>query len=637
MSPRLGKLLYALLFVVLLPLLLWAWARGAAGQVRLPPPGPAWAGRVLAAVGGLTMLLAMATLTRHGEGLPMNAYPPRRLVVRGLYALTPHPIYAGFCVLCLGAAMATGSGSGFWLVGPAVVLGCAALVLGFEGPALDARFGRERRRPLLRLPAAQDGPPTRADRASAYVLVLLPWLLLYGLAAALGTPRDALDLGLPFERGWPVVEEAELPYASLYLWVLAVPCLARSGRDLRLFCTAGLVATLAGSLCFAVLPVMAPPRPFEAAGPLGRLLQWERLHDTPMCAFPSFHAAWAILAAGAASPRWKPAARLWAALVVCACAATGMHTLADVAAGALLGWGALRAAAVWEFLRSGAERVANSWREWRLGPLRIISHGFWAGLGVGLGVLLMCAFTGGALTPEILLVVLCGLAGAGLWAQLVEGSPQLLRPYGYYGGVLGTFAGVLAGHLISGQGWLLLGAAAVAGPVIQGLGRVRCLVQGCCHGRVAPASVGIRYVHPRSRVSRLSGLRGLPLHPSPLYSILWNGVTWLVLLRLWRVGADLPFIAGAYLVLNSLGRFAEEGTRGEPQTPVLGGLRLYQWVAVPVAALGAVFTCLGGAGPAPGARLDGTAFAAALGAGLCVWLALGADFPESNRRFSRLA
>src|SRR5438270_14072929 len=52
--------------------------------------------------------------------------------------------------------------------------------------------------------------------------------------------------------------------------------------------------------------------------------------------------------------------------------------------------------------------------------------------------------------------------------------------------------------------------------------RLRCLVQGCCHGRVAHTSVGIRYAHTRSRMCRLSTLAGGPVHPTPLYSILCN-------------------------------------------------------------------------------------------------------------------
>jgi prolipoprotein diacylglyceryltransferase len=239
--------------------------------------------------------------------------------------------------------------------------------------------------------------------------------------------------------------------------------------------------------------------------------------------------------------------------------------------------------------------------------------------------------------PAVLLVATSGLVGAGLWAQFIEGSPRLLRPYGYYGGVLGVFLGCLAARLAFGvDAWLLLGAFAVAAPWIQAAGRVRCLVQGCCHGAPAPPEVGIRYVHARSRVCRLSDLGGVPLHPTPLYSILWNVVPALLGARLWAARAPLPVIVGAYLLLTGLGRFVEESRRGEPQTPVFARLRLYQWIAAGTSAAGAVVTCLTATirTPAPQPSL------AAVGTGvlfaIATWFALGVDFPRSNRRFARL-
>src|ERR1043165_4499092 len=110
-----------------------------------------------------------------------------------------------------------------------------------------------------------------------------------------------------------------------------------------------------------------------------------------------------------------------------------------------------------------------------------------------------------------------------IWAQFVEGSPAMLRPLGFYGGMLGSCAGgVIAALLSKTDIWLPLGALCVAGPWIQGVGRLRCLIQGCCHGRPTTAQIGIRYSHPRSRVVRLADLGGVPIHGTPPYSILWN-------------------------------------------------------------------------------------------------------------------
>ena len=223
-----------------------------------------------------------------------------------------------------------------------------------------------------------------------------------------------------------------------------------------------------------------------------------------------------------------------------------------------------------------------------------------------------------------------GLIGAGMWAQWVEGSPRLLRPFGFYGGLFS----VMAASCLAPDPWLLMAAYSVAGPWLQALGRLRCLVQGCCHGAPADWRIGIRDVHPQSRVCR-AGLKDVPVHPTPLYSILCNMVTALVVTRLWRVGAPVTAIGGVFLMLNGLGRFVEEAYRGEPQTRIWAGLRLYQWIAIAIVIAGAAIMTLPGA-PAPAARFTWAAVAVAAAFGVAAALALGFDAPESERRFARL-
>jgi prolipoprotein diacylglyceryltransferase len=161
-------------------------------------------------------------------------------------------------------------------------------------------------------------------------------------------------------------------------------------------------------------------------------------------------------------------------------------------------------------------------------------------------------------------------------------------------------------------------------------------VQGCCHGAPCPGWLGIRHVTPLSRVVK-AGLGGVPVHPTALYSILWNGLLLAVLLRLFTLGAAANLVAGVWFLLAGAGRFVEEAYRGEPQTPRLGGLRLYQWMAIASAVGGAVLTA---AGPspavavhAPGREVAGVALLAFVVTGA----AMGVDLPASRRRLSRLA
>jgi len=204
--------------------------------------------------------------------------------------------------------------------------------------------------------------------------------------------------------------------------------------------------------------------------------------------------------------------------------------------------------------------------------------------------------------------------------------------------MIGALAGSVIVGSIRGNTMLLLGSVALGAPWMQAIGRLRCLVQGCCHGCPASEATGIRYRHSRSRVLTLGGLGGVPLQPTPLYSLFSNLVIGAILVRLWWLGAHLSLVAGSYLILAGVTRFVEESYRGEPQTPIVGGLRVYQWFAIGSFVVGAALTAV----PSPvtpglALWLDPRVLVASLVYGACAALAMGVDFPGSIRRFARLA
>jgi hypothetical protein len=374
---------------------------------------------------------------------------------------------------------------------------------------------------------------------------------------------------------------------------------------------------------------------------LGRLILFERAMSNTVAAFPAFHVVWSAIAAEAWATRSRAAgivAWTWAGLIAVSCVTTGMHAVVDVAAAVLAFVLLRRASAIWELLRRGAERLASSWREWRLGPVRVINHGFYAALGGALALTIAAGAVGARGLWQVVVIHVAGLLGAGLWAQTLEGSPRLSRPFGYYGSVIGAVAGALVVGWIGGNTMLLIGAVALEAPWLQAIGRARCLVQGCCHGRPAPEKVGVRYWRDRSRVCALGNLRGVPLHPTPLYSMMANAVIGMLLARLWSLGAALSIVAGSYLILAGAARFVEESYRGEPQTMLIGGLRIYQWLAICSFVAGAVLTAVpSGTAPATWLAPDGRVLAVAVGFGALCGFAMGVDFPGSARRFARLA
>jgi len=641
-NPGIGKLLYGALFVLLLPMALVIWATGTRGIIPLPVPPIPWIGGVVAAIGIALMLGGMWALWVHGRGLPMSPYPPSAYVSAGPYRYVSHPIYLGFGLLCAGASILARSPSGLWLITPAMALGCAALVLGYEGHDLRQRFGEATlEAPLIRIPPASDSPPRAWDRISVVLLVLLPWAVAFEAVYFLGVPADTVQAYLPFERDWPVLEWTEAVYGSAYALVLGSLFVAPTRSALRRFSVLGLLATCVVIPFYLLAPIISPPRPFQATSPLGLALMGERAMAHTVAAFPAFHLIWTLIAAegwASRSRRLALIAWVWAILIGVSCVTTGMHALADLAAAVLVFLLLQRYRRLWEATRRLAEKLANSWREWRLGPVRIIVHGAYAGLAGATGLAVAMAFAGPAAFWSLTVVFLAGLVGAGLLAQGLEGSSRLSRPFGYFGSIIGALAGCFIVGSIRGNTMLLLGSVALGAPWMQAIGRLRCLVQGCCHGSPASEATGIRYRHPRSRVLTLGGLGGAPLHPTPLYSLLSNLVMGAILVRLWWLGSHLSLVAGSYLILAGVTRFVEESYRGEPQTPIVGGLRVYQWFAVGSFVVGAAMTTI----PSPvtpglALWLDPRVLAASLGYGACAAFAMGVDFPGSSRRFARLA
>lgn len=641
-----GRLLYGALFVVVVPLGLAAWAAKLAPVVPLDAPRASGPGAAVALAGLVLLMLGIGDLVRRGQGLPMNAFPPRLFVRTGVYRFLRNPIYIGFGLLVFGLSLAAESAAGVWVVSPVTALGMLALVWGYERHDLVARFGPAcLAPPLLSLPRDTNGPPTAGQRAAVYVWVLGPWLVVYELVQALGPAPDALSLALPFEREWPVMQWTEAVYVSAYVFVPIAPLVALSARGLRRLAIAGAAATLIITVCWLAIPVTATNRPFVADGALGRLLAWEQGTSSGVAAFPAFHVLWALLVAElwADNTRvsgrawWRALGWTWAVAIAVSTLTTGMHTLIEVAAAVALFPPLRDPDATLERIRRATEHVANSWREWRLGPVRVINHAGYAAVAAG-GGLLIAGSALGQHAAAVVWVGLCILIGAGAWAQWLEGSSRLLRPFGWYGGVVGATLGTFAAALAGVPLLALMASFACAAPYIQIAGRLRCLVNGCCHGGPALPVIGIRYGHRRSRVTRIAGLAGVPLHPTPLYSVAGNLVIGVALLRLRALGAADGLVVGLYLILSGIARFVEESYRAEPQTRVIAGLHIYQWMAIGQALAGIVTTTLPGV-PRPGGftPLAPPLVAGAVVMALLYGVAMGVDFPRSNRRFSRLA
>jgi protein-S-isoprenylcysteine O-methyltransferase Ste14 len=637
-----GRLAYGSFYCLVLPAAMALWLnRLDQFMPAMAMPRAVWGSAAISA--GLTIMAwSMLVMIRHGRGLPMNAYPTQAWVTAGPFRVFSHPIYAAFVMTVAGTAIVARSTAGLYVGAPVAAASAAALVLGYEGLATRRRLGARPFQPWVALPEAGIRHPSLAERVRALVLVFGVWLGLFLSLATLPAQPGAITTWLPFEAAMPFTASATALYIMTYGWVVMPAFAVRDVWELRRFCIVGLTGTAIGCSIYLLFPAMTPPRGVPGPGILANLLSLERANDSVATAMPSFHVFWAVVAAAflvraTSSPTLKAAISGFSAAQIAACHLAGMHSLVDIAAGLVLAAAALNIRQINVAALRLAETVANEWRPIRIGRIRVFPHAAYVAAAAMTGLLISVAFMPNDGIWALALPV-AGFVGAGVWGHAVEGT-HFSRPFGFFGGLFGAAAATPALFVAGVLMPQATAAMAIGLPFAQAIGRLRCLAQGCCHGSACDhGALGLRYRHPLSRVMQVECLAGKPLKPAPVASIAFNVLIGAALARMAIGGLDAVLILSAYLVLTGLGRFVEEGMRGEPQTPVWRGLSLYQWLCVGLVSAGLAVTFLPCAGALSGPVSPGWGgFAIAASISMLWVVGLSVDWPWSGWRFSRLA
>jgi protein-S-isoprenylcysteine O-methyltransferase Ste14 len=615
-----GKFLYAVIFLILIPTGLWFWAKFTQHVIPFPIIESKTAGWILMIVGTSLMLWAMFALIHFGKGLPMNAYPPPRLVTNGPYRLIRHPIYWGFGMLMIGCFIYVGSASGLWLVSPLTILGMIALVLGYESIDLKQRFPNQEIKTVTDFPEKNAESPDLRDRFSSLFWIGSFLILSNFIISNLkGNTPPLFGEPLSIFQGF---NNPYLPYLSA-VFLITIPFLLKRKDVLREWEISGIVALG----CSVVIALLYPA--FGA--------QYLPPQVSVLFTVPIFLLFISLKAMFRQSEKIAIVFAIVVSILVIFQLTNSRSAILHLACSILIFLLSANYLRIWIFLKNASEKIANSWKEWIFGRLRVINHGFYVGFGAFFGVLLAGILAGKGYALALLVFSIIVNICAALWAQIIEGSEKLKRPFGYYGGLVGGLVGSLVVWAMGYNGWVIIGVGSVVMPWVQAIGRLRCLVNGCCHGRqINNPIIGIRYFHSRSRVCNISGLKGELIHPTQLYAILWLFWVGILLLTLWNNDCSSPFIFGLYLILTSLGRFVEEAYRGEVQTPIIKGLHLYQWTAILALIIGIILTGIH-VEPAiihPGFNWESVWVASI--SGLFTFFAMGVDFPYSNVRFSRL-
>ncbi len=190
-----------------------------------------------------------------------------------------------------------------------------------------------------------------------------------------------------------------------------------------------------------------------------------------------------------------------------------------------------------------------------------------------------------------ILVIVGALVGAKLLLFVVEFDHILAEPA--FAWTLLRSAGVFYGGLIVALGaafwfmrrhrmplWTTCDAFAPGIALGQAVGRVGCLLAGCCYGHPTDLPWGITFTNPIAAANVGTPL-DVALHPTQLYESVATLLILGILLLSERRGRMFPGqLFWSYLLLYPLARFAIEFFRGDPRGTVLDLVSTSQFVSL---------------------------------------------------------
>lgn len=153
----------------------------------------------------------------------------------------------------------------------------------------------------------------------------------------------------------------------------------------------------------------------------------------------------------------------------------------------------------------------------------------------------------------------------------------------FYGGLGG---GLLAAYLMSRRRQLrmpeLLDLSAPVLAAGYAIGRLGCLAAGCCYGKPTDSFLAIFYP------SGAEAPHGMGLHPTPIYSTLWETFVCVFLITLEKRQTlnHQGQLFGVWLILHGLGRGVIEQFRGDFRGNPFLNLSVSTWLSLVAIAFG---------------------------------------------------
>lgn len=237
-----------------------------------------------------------------------------------------------------------------------------------------------------------------------------------------------------------------------------------------------------------------------------------------------------------------------------------------------------------------------------IGPLTIHTYGLLVAVGalVGLFVTVRGSDASGMSRQQVMdmifMIILCAIVGSRLAFVLMNYTYFIERPLAVFklweGGLV--FSGGLV-LVILFVGWYILRhrlplwsigdlfAPAVA--ISQGIGRLGCLMAGCCYGKPSDMPWSVVFNHPQS----LAPLH-VPLHPTQIYASLSGFLIFFVLILIRQKKKFEGQVFLWFVILHSTSRLIIERFRGDDRGMISGtGLSVTQVVTLVLLVAAVVF------------------------------------------------
>ena len=203
-------------------------------------------------------------------------------------------------------------------------------------------------------------------------------------------------------------------------------------------------------------------------------------------------------------------------------------------------------------------------------------------------------------------VIISGIVGARLAYVIANLRSFALAPLSifrvdqggliYYGGFVAAGAALFIFARRRGERLIaLLDFVVTSLPLGHAFGRIGCLMNGCCYGKIYKGWPSITFPsgslawwhHVDARLLDPSALRSLPVHPVQLYEAAFNLVLFVVLGWVYRRCKGEGRVVGTYLVMYPAGRFLFEHLRVAAHGRI-GGLSDAQYISMLLCVFGVV-------------------------------------------------